>query len=575
MYAKKRGPSSLTRIVRTSFLGITLCLFIVLPVQSLAQGNTSYIYDQLGRLVGVVDPSSQTAKYVYDGTGNILSVSRYSSKQISIIQFSPNNGPTSTTVEIYGTGFSATASQDTVAFNGTPATITSASVTSIITTVPAGATTGTITVTSPAGSVTSKQSFTVGVPNTPTVTTFTPTIGTPGTAVTVDGTNFQTTGGNTLRFNLAPSRVGTTTASTIKTNVPVAATSGHISVTTPFGTGTSTADFFAPPAPYTVRQVAFTGRTSTGQTSTMTIGTAGDIGLMVFDETSDHRVSLVASNVTIALCGSLSMLSPTGVTLVPNTDICNGSPSFLDSPTLTTSGTYTILASTTTAGGAGNVTVTLYDIPHDFTASITPGGPAVNVKTTIPGQNGVLTFSGTSGENVSLNLTNSTYPSCSPNVSIINPDGTMLFSNTCFGAGGFVPAQVLPSTGTYRILLTMTDPGTGSIAAHLYNVVNVTGTIVINGSAVNVSLPTPGQIAALTFAGTAGETGTVHVTNSTIACLTVAVIQPNGKTLSSVLNCGTSFNAHVPALPTTGSYSLALTPSQADTGSLTVALTSP
>ncbi len=48
-----------------------------------------------------------------------------------------------------------------VAFNGTPATIVSDTATQIVTTVPAGATTGRISVTTPAGTATSTKTFTV------------------------------------------------------------------------------------------------------------------------------------------------------------------------------------------------------------------------------------------------------------------------------------------------------------------------------------------------------------------------------------------------------------------------------
>jgi hypothetical protein len=347
-------------------------------------------------------------------------------------------------------------------------------------------------------------------------------------------------------------------------------------VVTPFGTGTSTADFFAPPPPYTPSEVQFTGRMSNGQTRTIAINTAGNIGLMVFDETSDHRVSLVATNVTIALCGVLSILSPNGVTLASNTSICNGFfASLVDTSTLTAGGTYTILAETTPSGGAGDVTVTLYDIAHDFTASITPDGPPVTVELTTPGQNAELTFKGRAGENVSLNLTNATFPSCSPNLSIVDPNGTVLFSSTCFGLGGFVPAQSLPATGTYRILLTMVDPGTGSLTANLYKVVNVTGTITINGSSVAVSLPTPGQSALLTFAGNASEQVTVHATNNTIVCVTVGIVNPDGTSLFSERECSSSFDLPTQTLPATGTYALSIAPYQAYTGSVKVALTSP
>jgi hypothetical protein len=346
-------------------------------------------------------------------------------------------------------------------------------------------------------------------------------------------------------------------------------------VATANGKATSTADFFAPPPPYGASDVVFTGRMSTGQTRTVTIGTAGKIGLMVFDEASDHRVSLVASNVTIPLCGTLSLLSPSGVNLASNNSICKGSTAFLDTPTLTDDGTYTILAQTSVGGGAGSVTVTLHDIAHDFKSSITPDGPAVDVKLTTPGQNAELTFSGTSREQVSLNLTNGTFPSCSPNVSIINPDGTVLFSGTCYGGGGFVPSQRLPTTGTYKILLTMADPGTGGVTANLYKVVNITGTAVINGPPVTVNITTPGQSAALRFAGTANEKATVHVTNSTISCVTTGIVKPNGASLFSELDCGSSFNLPTQTLPVTGTYTLSLVPQGADTGSLTVKITSP
>lgn len=571
-----KGPRDAGLGSLPTFLRTVLLLLAAFPNYSRAQGNTVYIYDQLGRLVGVVDPSSQTARYFYDATGNILSVSRYSSAQLSIIEFTPNAGPAATTVEIYGTGFSATATLDKVAFNGVPATIISASTTEIVTTVPAGAKTGLIMVTSPAGSVTSTQPFNIGLPNTPTVHSFTPTIGSPGTAVTITGTNFQTVAGNnTVRFNVAPSKIGPTTALTIKTNVPIAATSGRISVTTPNGTGTSTADFFAPPAPFTANEVAFTGRMSTGKSSTMTVNTAGDIGLMLFDEAQGHRVSLVASNVTFAECGTLSILSPSGLTLASNNSICSGSSAFLDTSSPSTGGTYTILGQTT-ASGAGGATLTLYDIPQDFMASIVPGGPAVTVKLSIPGQNAVLTFAGTGGEKVSLELTNGTFPACSPNVSILNPDGTVLFSDTCFGGGGFVSAQTLPATGTYRILLTAIDPGTGQLTARLYQVVNLTGTIVINGSAFNLNFITPGQVAALTFAGTANKKTTLHVTNNALlnGCLTVAVTEPNGTMLTSTLDCG-NFTVQPPALPVTGTYTISIVPYQGDTGRLAVAITSP
>ena len=75
-----------------------------------------------------------------------------------ITSFSPVSGPVGTSVAITGTGFTGATA---VTFNGTAATYTVNSATSLTVTVPAGATSGTIAVATPAGTATSATSFCV------------------------------------------------------------------------------------------------------------------------------------------------------------------------------------------------------------------------------------------------------------------------------------------------------------------------------------------------------------------------------------------------------------------------------
>ena len=75
----------------------------------------------------------------------------------TISSFGPTSGPVGTTVVINGTGLAGTTS---VFFNGTYGSFT-ATATRVVTTVPAGTTTGTITVTTPYGSATTARSFVV------------------------------------------------------------------------------------------------------------------------------------------------------------------------------------------------------------------------------------------------------------------------------------------------------------------------------------------------------------------------------------------------------------------------------
>ncbi|MCI0719383.1 MAG: IPT/TIG domain-containing protein [Acidobacteria bacterium] len=332
----------MTRRIRLGFLAVVL-LIAAFAGQVQAQSAITYVYDKLGRLIGVVDPAGDTAVYTYDAVGNILSISRYSSSQLSIISFTPDSGPVGAQVTIYGTGFSSTPANNTVKFNGVTATVTSSSLSTIQTTVPSGATTGPISVTVSSVTVTSSASFTVGSSSAPTITGFTPTVGAPGTAVTITGSNFQTTPSkNQARFNIAAATISSSTSSSIETTVPPTGTSGRISVTTPAGKGTSTGDFFVPPSPYTAGDVGYTGRMALDESEVVTLSTANKIGLVVFDATQYQRASLRLTS-TSTSGATIPVFNPGGTTLATATIGVGTTGGFLDTTILPTTGTYTIM----------------------------------------------------------------------------------------------------------------------------------------------------------------------------------------------------------------------------------------
>src|SRR6266851_746219 len=95
-----------------SKLHVALLLSLLLAGASFAQNPVTYIYDETGRLVGVVDPVGNAAAYKYDATGNLMSISRYSPSQVAIIDFTPNSGPVGSTVTVKGSGFSSTPGQN-------------------------------------------------------------------------------------------------------------------------------------------------------------------------------------------------------------------------------------------------------------------------------------------------------------------------------------------------------------------------------------------------------------------------------------------------------------------------------
>jgi IPT/TIG domain-containing protein/flagellar hook capping protein FlgD len=154
----------------------------------------------------------------------------------AISGFTPASGPVGIVVTVDGSNF---ANASAVKFNGTSASFTIESATRLRATVPAGASSGPISVTNPAGTGTSTASFTVIAP--PTVTTFTPASGPVGTFVAVDGTSFTTA--SAVKFNGTAATFVVESATRVRATVPASATSGPISVTNPAGTGTSAASF--------------------------------------------------------------------------------------------------------------------------------------------------------------------------------------------------------------------------------------------------------------------------------------------------------------------------------------------
>jgi len=146
-------------------LGLVLGLLAVLTAPRAAPAQeVRYFYDALNRLVGVMDPQGNGAEYLYDAVGNLLQIRRFTatvSGTVAILLVRPIQGTAHTPVEIYGRGFSAVPAENQVAFNGTAATVTAATDTHLLTSVPAGATTGPLTVTTPLGSATAPDPFTV------------------------------------------------------------------------------------------------------------------------------------------------------------------------------------------------------------------------------------------------------------------------------------------------------------------------------------------------------------------------------------------------------------------------------
>jgi len=177
----------------------------------------------VGATTGTISVSN-TGGTGYSGTFTVTTLP-------SVSSLSPSSGNAGTSVVVTGNGFTGVSS---VAFNGTTASYTVNSNTQITTTVPVGATTGTISVSNTGGT---GYSGTFTVTTLPTISSISPTIGGPGTSVVILGGGY--TGTTAVTFNGTSATYVVNSSGQITATVPNGATVGPISVTNSGGTAYS------------------------------------------------------------------------------------------------------------------------------------------------------------------------------------------------------------------------------------------------------------------------------------------------------------------------------------------------
>ena len=308
-----------------------------------------YLYDEIGRLIAVVVPGAATTVYSYDAVGNVTEIDTHPTSQLDVISVRPRCGSLGTSVTIRGTGFGAPAMM-AVRFTGpTPsgiaATITTRDDTTLVATAPGGALSGPIHVSNGSTTVDS-ASFSIPCGAAPAITGLVPPLGVVGMPVTVVGAGFpQAQFGMSLAFNGTPGMIYASTPTSIATAVPAQATTGPISVSTPFGSTTSGTSFevVTPPGFLTPDDIEVVIAMSIGQTGILPIADPTKRGLVRFDGTASTLL-------TVQRTGAASVLlydpNGQGVQFSTNTDAV-----------LPVTGRYTIAVRPSAPNGSVSITL--------------------------------------------------------------------------------------------------------------------------------------------------------------------------------------------------------------------------
>ncbi len=545
----------------------------------------TYVYDDLGRLEAVIDPGQTNglARYTYDGAGNLLSIARQSSTATTIVDLHPKSAKRDGKVTIYGSGFSSTPGSNTVKFagsSGTTTTVVSATTTQLVVEIPdSGTIDGAIYVQAPGGSATSTQQFAEDTSGPPTITSFTPTVAATGATVTITGTKFDPVPArNNVFINAVRAEVTAATSTSLSIAVPPFLTSGKISVQTPDGQVTSTADFSSPPlsdattpAPYIASQIDSIQRLTLGTPASVAVTVAGHASMALVDSAEEARI-FVDSSTFSGGQARVKLFDPYG-RLLSSTIVSSTQTGYLDTTPTYSAGTYVVLVDPVSASVTGSLTLTVSDVSTDVSGQITTDGSGVSTGSLTLGQGAHYTFTGTANQRVSLLTKNSTIGTGI--VNLRHPD-TWLVDDLVFNATGpndFMEPVTLPSAGTYSLQVDPVGRRTGTVTLELYDVpADPTPSMTIGGSSVTVDLLTPGQNAYPTFSGTSGQDIRLTLSNVSITNSTVKIKNPAGSVIASG-SFGTSGGTLDASLTTTGTHSIEVNPGAERTGSMTLALT--
>ena len=401
---------------------------------------------------------------------------------VAITRLSPSSGPVGTVVSVYGTGFTGATA---VKFNGVAATnFTVLSSTWIKATVPAGATTGTVSVATPSGTAPSPSAFTITPSLPPTISSFSPTSGPTGTTVTVIGTYLS--GASAVTFNgLASRSVTLVSASQLKAVVPNGATAGKVAVTTPVGTASSTGAF--------TPTVSVTGMSP----SSGPVGTSVVLSGVGFTGATAVKFNGVAASYVVVSATSIRATVPSGAT--------------------TGAVTVTVPAGTVASRSSYVVTASLPPTISGFTPTSGATGTSVTLTGTYFSGASAVKFNGVAAVYTIVSATSirATVPNgaTTGKIAVTTAVGTAT-SASDFGVTRTI-TSLSPTSGPVGTIVTIAGKGFTGTTAVKFNGLAASAFSVVSDTSIRATVPsgaTSGSVSVTTSAGTVSSPGVFTVT---------------------------------------------------------------
>ncbi|WP_208412916.1 IPT/TIG domain-containing protein, partial [Xanthomonas arboricola] len=425
-----------------------LLLLTLLMFLSVASSATNYVYDSSGKLVAVSDDVGSSARYIYDSIGNLLTVDRFAAGQLAIFTFSPGRGAPGTTVKIKGQGFSTTATQNAVKFNGVVATTVAATVNEITATVPAGATTGPISVAVGTAVAASPVNFVVdATAAVPTITSVAPTLVAVGEQITIAGKQLLPVVGQTSTL-LNGRAVATSSSSNTQIVFPVPAKvgSGKVTVITPYGSATSSQDVVVAPTGVETANIESVKRLGLNAAAqTLAVNATGKAVAVLYDAAVGDFPSLQFSSLG-AVTLEYTAYGPANVSIASGS-VSAASPT-VHLPRISIGGTYLLLLRPSSAPATWKLAI-------ERAPLLVVNGAALSQSLSSVAQGKRFLVSATAGQNLGFALSDLVLPNASYVYLRINkPDGSYAADQYCYANSSGCQINLFNTVaGTYSIVV--------------------------------------------------------------------------------------------------------------------------
>jgi hypothetical protein len=363
----------------------------------------------------------------------------------------------------------------------------------------------------------------------PAIAAFSPASGSVGTSVMITGSGFdQTPSNNIVKFNGVSASVGASSSTSISTEVPPGATTGHITVTVGGATAISAQDFVVTIAGAPTITAFAPASGIAGDTVSVT-GTG-------FDATpgaTTIRLNGVAASTAVTSATALTFVVPVAAASAKLT--------------------------ATTAAGTGASVQDFIVPPSGVAASdiarairVSDGGPPVNLSIASANKSGLVLFDAVADGYYTIQFgqfaaspTSATIP-----YTLLKPDNTVLGTGSIGGTNRpTIHLPRLPADGTYSLLVS---PALATLNANMK--VGADTVLAVDGASAVLALDTPSQSGRIAFDAVAGQRIGIGVagtaltpTNSNATWWDVYL--PNGAqaTVESVPGCYVASSANLQA----------------------------